>query len=351
VEQIRNYLDVLRHHYANGVTMRQLEAARSRPRFFALTVLAALSALALSLSALALGQGSTHTTASGSVRAATKAVTLAATATAGQPAGGVLGDVTGDGLADILAIDPAGNLWLYPNTGSSGAGMFSDGRSQVGQGWTGYTLAAVAPLYGATRAGILAIDPAGNLWYYPNTGGSGLGTFGAPSKVGQGWTGYTIFGVADLYGTGAPGIVASTPAFPYVAGTLLYFANTGGTGLDTFGSVTNIGQGWTGYTAEVADISGSLPDILAVDSSGNLWLYPNTGVTGTPFASRTEVGSGWSGYQALDAGQLTSTGSASILAIDSRGGLWFYSNTGGSGTSTFGAPVQVGTGWSGYRIN
>lgn len=332
--------------------MCQLKAQRGRPGFFALTVLAALSALALSLPALVLGHETTHTTATGSARAATKAVTLAATATGGQPAGGVLGDVTGDGLADILAIDPAGNLWLYPNTGSAGTGMFSGGRSQVGQGWTGYTLAAVAPLYGATRAGILAIDPAGNLWYYPNTGGTGLSTFGAPSKVGIGWTGYTVVGVADLYGTGAPGILAVTGAgYPGLPGTLLYYASQGGTGLDTFSFGANIGQGWTGYTADVADISGSLPDILAVDPSGNLWLYPNTGVTDTPFASRSEVGSGWSGYQALDVGQLTSTGSGSILAIDSRGGLWFYSNTGGTGTSTFGAPVQAGTGWSGYRIN
>jgi hypothetical protein len=100
----------------------------------------------------------THVTAASSSGAANDATTLAAAATGGPPAGGVLGDVTGDGLADILAIDPAGRLWLYPNTGSGGAGMFGGGRTQVGSGWAGYTLAAVAPLYGATRAGLLAID-------------------------------------------------------------------------------------------------------------------------------------------------------------------------------------------------
>jgi len=261
----------------------------------------------------------------------------------------MLGDVTGDGLADILAIDPAGNLWLYPNTGGAGAGMFSGGRSQVGSGWAGYTLAAVTPLYGSARAGILAIDRSGNMWYYPNTGGSGSSTFGARSLIGTGWTGYTPVGVGDLYGTGAPGLMAITHVFPNTPGTMLYYSSKGGTGLNTFGFGIQIGQGWTGYTADFADINGdSRPDLLAVDTSGRLWLYPNRGVTNSPFVARSEIGPGWSGYQAIDVGQLTSTGPASILAIDSAGNLWVYPNT---GSGAFGARTQVGSGWSGFSIN
>lgn len=275
-------------------------------------------------------------------------------------AGGVLGDVTGDGLADILAIDPAGSLWLYPNTGSAGASMFRGGRSQVGSGWTGVTLAAVAPLYGASRAGLLAIDPKGSLWYYPNTGGSGLSTFKGRVQVGIGWTGYTVAGVPDLYGTGSTGgriagILAISPAgVPYEGRSLVYCNNTGGTGLGTFTEAIFIGMGWTGYTADSADINGDgKPDVLAVDPSGNLWLYPNTFRFSifTPFSGPSRVGSGWTGYQAIVAGQLTSTGPASILAIDRAGDLWFYPNGGGPGTSAFGARVQVGSGWTGYRIN
>jgi hypothetical protein len=342
--------------------MRHSRRSGSRPWLLGSLALAGLSALAVALPATPASAGTVvaaHAAAdSAALTPTARGSSLArANPAAGtsMPVGGVLGDVTGDGLADIVAIDPAGNLWLYPNTGSAGAGMFSGGRSQVGSGWKGYTLAAVVPLYGATQAGLLAIDPAGNLWYYPNTGGSGLSTFGTRSQVGILWTDNTIVGVGDLYGTGSPGILdvadAGNPA-ANVVGNLYYYANQGGTGLSTFSFGSNVGQGWTGYTADLADINGDgKPDILAADPAGNLWLYANTGVTGTPFAGRSQVGSGWSGYQAIDVGQLTSTGPASILAIDRAGNLWFYPNTGGTGTSTFGARVQVGSGWTGYTIN
>jgi hypothetical protein len=347
--------------------MRQSQPARSQLRFLGPLVLVALSVLALCLSAAAGAASSAatvpgparhpaHVPAASNLGKATHATALAATTVSGLPAGGVLGDVTGDGLADILAIDPAGNLWLYPNSGVGGVNMFDTARSQVGSGWTGYTLAAVAPLYGATRAGLLAIDQAGNLWYYPNTGGSGLSTFGPPSVVGIFWMDWTVVGVTDLYGTGAPGILAIAGAGnrgSAIPGYLFYYPNIGGTGLDTFGLGYMIGSGWTGHTADVADINGDgKPDILAVDSAGNLWLYPNAGGTGiSTFGARSQVGSGWSGWQAIVAGQLTSTGPASILGIDPAGDLWYYPNTGGTGKSTFGSPIKVGTGWTGFRIN
>jgi large repetitive protein len=256
-------------------------------------------------------------------------------------AGGVLGDVTGNGLDDILAVDGSGNLWLYPNTGSGNASMFTDGRTRVGSGWGGYTLAAVAPLNGATGAGILAIAPGGDLWYYPNTGGTGTGTFGGRSLVGTGWAGYTVVGVTDLYGTGQPSILAIDPA-----GNLWYYPGTGGTGTGTFGARTQVGSGWTGYTADIA--SGT--SIIAVDPAGTMWLYPNTGGTGTStFGTPVQVSTGWAGYQAIDTGTLTTASNgADILGIDPAGNLWYYPNT---GTGSYGTPIQVGTGWTGYRIN
>jgi Putative Ig domain len=268
----------------------------------------------------------------------------------GLPAGGVLGDVTGNGRADLLGIDPSGNLWLYPNTGSDNAGMFAGGRSQVGSGWTGYTLAAVTPLYGSARAGLLAIAPGGNLWYYPNTATTGTSvTFGGRSLVGTGWTGYTVVGVTDLYVTGQPGILAIDPS-----GNLWWYPATGGTGTSTFGARSLVGIGWTGYTADVADINpSSSPDLLAIDSSGNMWLYPSIGGgTGTStFGSPTLLGVGWSGYQAVDAGLLTTSNYADVLAIDPEGNLWYYPNNDGLIGSTFGSPIEIGPGWTGYRIN
>jgi hypothetical protein len=344
--------------------MRLSRRGWAQPRRLATIVLAGLGALALCLpSAMSAASGvvgargparhPTHivTTGLGSVTAAT---TLAANATGGLPAGGVLGDVTGGGgVADILAIDGSGNLWLYANSGSGDAGMFAGGRTKVGQGWSGYTLAAVAPLHGSAPSGLLAIDPGGNLWYYPNAIGTGLGTFPARMQVGMGWSGYTIVGLTGLYGSVYHGILAIDPA-----GNLWYYPNTGGTNLSTFDARTQVGSGWTGYTADVADMNGDgLPDIVAVDSSGTMWLYLEAaGGTGlSTFRAPVQVSSGWAGFQAVDLGPLTtaSVGAfrADMLAIDSGGNLWYYPNAGGTGTSTFGTPVQVGHGWTGYRIN
>jgi hypothetical protein len=344
--------------------MRNPLSARSQPRLFGPPGLAALSVLALCLPT-ASGTASSAVAATGPARNASHVIVtghggaagatmLAASATGVLPAGGVLGDVTGGGgVADILAIDGSGNLWLYPNTGSGDAGMFADGRIQVGQGWTGYTLAAVGPLHGSAPSGLLAIDPAGNLWYYPNAIGTGLGAFPARIQVGIGWNGYTVVGLTGLYDSVYLGILAIDPA-----GNLWYYANTGGTGLGTFGARSQVGQGWIGYTADVANInSDGFPDIVAVDSSGNMWLYLNTaGGTGfSTFAAPVQVGSGFAGYQAVDVGPLTSASifafRADVLAINPAGNLLYYPNTGGTGTSTFGTPVQVGSGWTGYRIN
>lgn len=154
------------------------------------------------------------------------------------------------------------------------------------------------------------------------------------------------------FGSGYLDIVAIDPG-----GNLWDYPGTGFTGTATFGPRIQLGSGWIGYTADIANVNGDgRPDIVAIDSSGNLWLYLNTNSAtslGTStFAAPVQIGSGWSGYQSVDLGFLTSASSsafeADILAVDPGGKLWYYP---GTGTGTFGSPLQVGTGWTGYRIN
>jgi hypothetical protein len=271
---------------------------------------------------------------------------VAAAGTA-MPAGGTLGDVTGDGEPDIMAIDSTGNLWMYPYVGGSGTSTFG-AQVQMGTGWTGFTIDAVADLYHSGRSGLLVTAPNGNLMYYANGGGDNLSTFAVSTQVGSGWSGYRILGLTDLYGTGSDGIVAVDPS-----GNLLYYPNTGGTGTSTFGSPTTIGTGWSGYTADVADINGDgKPDLLAVDSSGNLWMYPNTGGSGTStFGARVQMGTGWNTWQAVDAAAITPGQGADIIAIDASGNLLHYTNAGGSNTSTYANVTQIGDAWTGIAIN
>jgi hypothetical protein len=264
-----------------------------------------------------------------------------------SPVGGVLGDVTGDGRPDLLAIAPNGDLVVYPNAGGTGVHTFGQ-AAQVGSGWNGYTIAAVANPYTSGRAGIIAVAPDGTLHYYPNTGGSGMKTFSGSVQIGSGWNGYAILASADVYGAGKPGLLAVAPD-----GTLDYYPNTGGTATGTFGPPTQVGSGWNGWTVDVADINGDgKPDLLALDSAGALYVYPNTGqATGATFGAPTQVGSGWNGWQAIDVGTLAGSAPAEILGIDASGTLYEYPNTTVGGTVSFGPSTQVGSGWNGYSMD
>ena len=266
-----------------------------------------------------------------------------------SPLGGALGDVTGDGRSDIVAIAQNGELLVYPNLGGTGQNTFG-APTQVGGGWNGYTIAAVTNPYGSGRAGLLAVAPDGTLLYYPNTGGSGQNTFGSPTQVGAGWTGYSIAAVTDIYNSaGSPGLLAVA-----ADGSLLYYPNTGGSGMNTFGSPTQLGSGWNGWTVDVADFTGDgRPDLLGVDTTGTLYLYPNTGQspTGT-FGPRTQVGGGWNGWRAIDVVPRPGNGigAPALLGVDPSGTLYEYPSAAGNGSVSFGQPTQVGSGWIGYTI-
>jgi hypothetical protein len=294
----------------------------------------------------------------GLVAAMLAAAALAATSIGSQTStanaaslvtGGVIGDITGDGLPDILAINNStGNLYLYPATSVGGIPSFGT-PTEVGQGWSNLTLAAVGNLNGTReREGILALDHHGNLWYYPNIGGTR--PFGTPTQVGQGFSGYRVVGLTDLSAdNGAPGLLAIDRH-----GNLWYYPNAGGTGPNTFGARIQVGSGWTRYTADVEDINGDgYPDILALNNSdGNLYYYQNNGplfpIGMNTFTEIARVSSGWSAFQAVDLGYFTENDFADILAIDPDGNLLYYPNHGGG---SFGAPTQVGQGWTGYTIN
>jgi hypothetical protein len=272
------------------------------------------------------------------------------TASGAMPAGGTLGDVNGDGRPDILAIDSTGLLWLYPNTGGAGTATFG-ARIQVGEGWTGYTLDAVADLYHSGHAGILATAPDGTLHYYVSVGVNGIHTFTSDIVVNSGWTGYRIVGLTDIYGTGSLSILTVDPS-----GSLWLYPNTGGTGTSTFGARIQMGSGWLGDTLDIADINGDgKPDLLAVDAAGNLWCYPNisrTDTIGAPiFGNAVQMGTGWRPWQAVDTAAMVPGHGADIIAIDNNGILLDYSNAGGMNMQTYAKVTQVGAGWTGFRIN
>ncbi len=235
-----------------------LSLAQSNPAFAAAVNTAALKVLQLKASALpsAFGHGATS----------------------------YMTDFNGDGAADVLARDPAGNLWLYPGRGDGG--WLS--RAVVGHGWNGYTAFSPGDFNGDGAADVLARDPAGNLWLYP---GNGHGGWLPRVVVGHGWNGYTAFSPGDFNGDGNADVLARD-----TAGNLwLYPGNGHGGWLPR----VVVGHGWNGYTAfSAGDFNGDgNADVLARDAAGYLWLYPGNGRGG--WQPRVEVGYGWNYFTAI----------------------------------------------------
>ncbi len=80
------------------------------------------------------------------------------------------GDVTGDTLPDLLSLDSANTLWLYPGKGD---GYFS-GRVQVTTGLTAYDqLRGHGDFTGDGKADMLARAWNGDLYLYAGTGKAG----------------------------------------------------------------------------------------------------------------------------------------------------------------------------------
>ncbi|CAM5316190.1 hypothetical protein STENM327S_03769 [Streptomyces tendae] len=78
----------------------------------------------------------------------------------------VPGDLSGDALADLVAKDKDGVLWLYPGKGD---GTFGS-RVRIGGGWAKYTITGKGDYDRDGRPDLLARDGSGVLWLYPGTG-------------------------------------------------------------------------------------------------------------------------------------------------------------------------------------
>ncbi|MGW7522851.1 trypsin-like serine protease [Streptomyces sp. NPDC054783] len=104
------------------------------------------------------------------------------------------------------------------------------------------------------------------------------------------------------------------------------------------------------FTVAPGDVTGDyLPDLLSVDSSGNLWIYPGKG--DGSFASPVKVGSGWGQYNSLRGhGDFDGDGKADLIARQSStGDVYLYRGTGTSGSGAFAARIKVRSAWTGYN--
>jgi hypothetical protein len=96
------------------------------------------------------------------------------------------GDLTGDGKPDLLVRRTNGSLWLYPGTGNPKAPF---GKPvDLGGNWNwAVNLVACGDMTGDGKPDLLARSKAGNVWLYPGTG-SAKAPFGRSILAANGWS-------------------------------------------------------------------------------------------------------------------------------------------------------------------
>lgn len=310
-----------------------------------------------------------------------------------------VGDLNGDGHRDLVGVDSAGVVSLYP--GSSSGPSFG-APVPLGVDWSGAVLIAAAGDFdGDGTPDIFTTDAAGTLWLWR---GSEAGALRAPKAVGNGWGGMTaLVGAVDMTRDGATDLIARDSA-----GRLFLYR---GDGRGSWLGGTQIGNGWGGMTSILSpgDFSGDgNPDILARDGAGRLWYYYGTG-TGL-IAGGEQVGVGWGGFSDIGgtgpaatparvfqagAGDVDGDGARDVVATDATGSVLLYRGDGrggwrgagavgtqipptsriitlgdfsgdgiadlgvihadgifemlpGTGDGRYGAPIRIGNGWAGF---
>ncbi|MGY1578524.1 trypsin-like serine protease [Streptomyces sp. MN13] len=150
------------------------------------------------------------------------------------------GDVTGDYLPDLLSVDSAGVLWIYPGKGD---GSFAT-RVQVGSGWNQYnSVRGHGDFTGDGRTDLIARSKTGNYVYlYKGTGKAGTGAFSSRIKV-RTWSDYNAFdAVGDISGDGKADFLARTPG-----GTLYLYKGTGKATSEIFATRISVGTDFEQY--------------------------------------------------------------------------------------------------------
>ncbi|WP_086824968.1 VCBS repeat-containing protein, partial [Streptomyces sp. NRRL B-24572] len=182
-------------------------------------------------------------------------------------------DYSDNGSPDLFARDAGGSLWRADTTYNSYTRrlMPTYQRASVGSGWNAYDrIESVGNVAGTGVADTIARDTTGVLWLYQGTGDEKR-PFATRTKIGSGWGGYKeLAGGSDLNGDGRPDLVATD-----ASGVLWLYKGTG-SATAPFAARVKVGGGWGGYNqlTAVGNLAGGpAGDLLARDTAGVLWLY------------------------------------------------------------------------------
>ncbi|MFD5119226.1 trypsin-like serine protease [Streptomyces sp. NPDC058385] len=100
------------------------------------------------------------------------------------------GDLTGDGKADLLVRNSSGVLYLYRGTQVEHTPFAA--RIQARTGWNFTSYVTSGDVTGDGIADVMARDSGGTLWLYPGTNKASADVFGARKSLGTGFNQYNL---------------------------------------------------------------------------------------------------------------------------------------------------------------
>ncbi|MEU5161852.1 VCBS repeat-containing protein [Streptomyces sp. NPDC020875] len=234
-------------------------------------------------------------------------------------------DWTDNGSPDVLVTDGAGRLWRQDtHFRQVGDAMVLEGppREQVGGGWGKYNRIQSIGTHHSVPA-FIGRDAAGDLWLHHTDEAGGVD--GRATKIGWGWQTYTgITGGGRQNADDIPDVVAVDGK-----GDLYLHTGTNSTP-NALAARKKVGWGWDidNEVESVGDIAGtSFGDLVARDTAGVLWLYQ--GKADGTFEARIRIGGGWNEYtQLVGIGDADRDGRADLYAYGPNGRTFFYAGTG-----------------------
>ena len=235
--------------------------------------------------------------------------------------------------ADLVSIAGDGSVVAYPSWGN---GRFGLGK-RIGAGFVNLKDLFVTDW---DRDGVFdlvyqRLD--GTLLVYP---GLQAGGFKDPVQLGQGWGTLNISVGTWCANNRLPQIVAMDQG-----GNLYLYKNNG---LAFIRSQAAIGTGNPSVRLTMVDYNADgFEDLLSTEPNGTLRLYRGSGL-GTPKQeSRPVVGSAWTDYTGLRAlSGLTGPDSVGVAGLDRNGMVEYWDLSSGRLTT----PVTIGNGWGGLRF-
>lgn len=213
------------------------------------------------------------------------------------------GDFSGGGNVDVMAIDPAGKLWRYPDIVRGGDPVEVKTYSRE-TNWKIYrSLSGVGDFTGDGKADLIARDVSRSgsiaVCYGSGSGWVHDGVYRAAQcdaigyPQGYSWsTADAAFGAGDFDGDGHDDVIVRT-----TSGALWLYR---GNGHQNFLGRIRIPGTFTNFTTllSVGDFDGDgHSDMIARDTKHRLWLYPGDGLG--HLLARTAIAGSWGAYKPI----------------------------------------------------